>query len=261
MTRSIRFSILTAFIAFLFIARVDAEYIQRQTLHGSNPSSLLKRASPSNSVQITSTTDYCMIVPSAPHTNIGDSENGSGGATTYCTSSADEAVGVIPPNFWTSVTLGRPPGNGDIIQLTGCIDPTSLDRLNPDDGGGQYDSSGGDDGHGNPAGSECIGYNHYVELIEPASKRACIRCCNDPSDCIITMDTSGCPVVIPGDYGNCGNWFHLSSWALGIWTLSSSPLDFWCRSKTLFIFSILHPRDAGFSATLGRVLQFRSQYY
>jgi len=146
-----------------------------------------------------------MIVPSTPNTNIGDSENGGGGATAYCTSSAGVVgVGVIPTNFWTSVTLAQPAGSGAIIQLTGCINPSALDRLNPTDGGGQYDSSGGDDGNGNPATSVCTGYNHYVELIEPASNRACIRCCIDPSDCPTTMDTSGCPAVIPGNYGNCG---------------------------------------------------------
>lgn len=26
-------------------------------------------------------------------------------------------------------------------------------------------------------------YNHYVELVEPAGRRACIKCCDDPSDC------------------------------------------------------------------------------
>jgi len=41
--------------------------------------------------------------------------------------------------------------------VTGCIDPGALDRLNPDDAGGQYDSSGGSSGIGNPAGSVCEG--------------------------------------------------------------------------------------------------------
>jgi len=191
MALSIRFSILTAFIAFLFVARVDAL------------PSLVKRATPGLTVQITSTTDYCLIVPSTLNTNIGDSENGGGGATSFCTSTANIAVGVIPPNFWTSVTLAKPVGAGAIIQLTGCINPTILPQLNPTDGGGQYDSSGGDAGIGNPEGSVCTGYNHYVELIEPASKRACLRCCIDPADCILTSDTAGCPQVVPGDYTNC----------------------------------------------------------
>lgn len=30
-------------------------------------------------------------------------------------------------------------------------------------------------------------YNHYVELLEPAGPRACIRCCDDPADCPTNM--------------------------------------------------------------------------
>jgi hypothetical protein len=41
--------------------------------------------------------------------------------------------------------------------VTGCIDPAVLDRLNSEDAGGQYDSSGGSNGAGNPAGSVCAG--------------------------------------------------------------------------------------------------------
>lgn len=29
----------------------------------------------------------------------------------------------------------------------------------------------------------CIRYKHYVELVEPAGPRACIKCCDDPADC------------------------------------------------------------------------------
>lgn len=88
--------------------------------------------------------------------------------------------------------------------VTGCIRPETVDRLNPTDGGGQYDSSGGDGGQGNPQGSKCTGfvqknfiqmhiisvshmvissYNHYVELVEPADNRACIKCCDNFDDC------------------------------------------------------------------------------
>ena len=46
------------------------------------------------------------------------------------------------------------------VKVTGCIRPELLSRLNPNDGGGQYDSSGGAGGfrRGNPAGSKCLGY-------------------------------------------------------------------------------------------------------
>jgi len=191
MTLSIRFSILTSFIALLFIAtRVEAH------------PSRVKRADSSNTVQITSSTDFCMIFPRDPHTDIGVSENGGSGTIALCTNPSDGSQG-ISPEFWTSVIKAQPPGNGDIMQLTGCINPATVDRLNANDPGGQYDSSGGADGNGNPAGSMCTGYNHYVELIEPFNKRACIRCCSDALDCPTTKDTTGCPGVIPADNYNC----------------------------------------------------------
>ncbi|PPQ64978.1 hypothetical protein CVT24_008165, partial [Panaeolus cyanescens] len=86
---------------------------------------------------------------------------------------------------------------------TGCINPETLDRLDPGDAGGQYDSSGGEGGRGNPVGSVCRGYSHYVELIEPAASRACIRCCDDEDDCPVHRDTEGCPAVIQGNYFTC----------------------------------------------------------
>ena len=64
-------------------------------------------------------------------------------------------------------------------------------------------------------------YNHYVEVVEPAGPRACIKCCDNPVDCptnkgtspsiaaidIVTFfprsDTLGCPNVIPGNYFDC----------------------------------------------------------
>ena len=46
----------------------------------------------------------------------------------------------------------------------------------------------------------CLGYSSYVELVEPAGNRACIRCCYDPSDCDVSQDEAGCETVIPGKY-------------------------------------------------------------
>ena len=45
--------------------------------------------------------------------------------------------------------------DGDTV--TGCFDPNKVDRLNAYDAGGQYDSSGGAGGQGNPQGSVCLG--------------------------------------------------------------------------------------------------------
>ena len=96
--------------------------------------------------------------------------------------------------------------------VTGCIRPETLDRLNVNDGGGQYDSSGGDGGQGNPQGSKCLGYvgptgksryifnalhsyNHYVELVEPADRRACIKCCDNFDDCPLDRGKDLCSLV------------------------------------------------------------------
>jgi hypothetical protein len=46
-------------------------------------------------------------------------------------------------------------------------------------------------------------YQHYVELVEPAERRACIKCCDNAADCPTNKDTQGCPTVIPGNYFNC----------------------------------------------------------
>jgi hypothetical protein len=91
----------------------------------------------------------------------------------YCTASAQSSgTGLLPDNFWKNVTLASGTDNGkwiqclslffgfrflniDLISVTGCIRPETVDRLNPDDTGGQYDSSGGDGGQGNPQGSQC----------------------------------------------------------------------------------------------------------
>ncbi|KAK7684250.1 hypothetical protein QCA50_012633 [Cerrena zonata] len=62
---------------------------------------------------------------------------------------------------------------------------------------------GGAGGRGNPEGSVCLGYNHYVELVEPAANRACIKCCDDFNDCPVNKDTQGCPNVIQVNYFNC----------------------------------------------------------
>jgi len=172
-----------------------------------NPVGLQSRAAPDNTVLVSSASNYCMIMPRDPHTNIGDSEH-PGGMQSYCSASArtSSTQGLLPANFWSNKAFKT--GNGKTgkryAQLTGCIRPSTLSRLNPGDGGGQYDSSGGAGGRGNPQGSVCTGYKHYVELVEPADKRACIKCCDDPVDCPLNKDTSGCPAVISGNYFNCG---------------------------------------------------------
>ena len=123
---------------------------------------------------------------------------------TYCSPNGrySSQQGQLPADFWSNVEFKTGKGkNGGrfaqracpkfhsilallhLVAVTGCIRPSHLSRLNPDDAGGQYDSSGGAGGQGNPQGSQCLGYKHYVELVEPAGPRACIKCCDDPADC------------------------------------------------------------------------------
>ncbi|KDR78653.1 hypothetical protein GALMADRAFT_244124 [Galerina marginata CBS 339.88] len=159
-----------------------------------------------NIVYVTDSNQFCMIMPRNPHTNIGDSE-APGGMKTYCSPAGRYSPdqGQLPPDFWSNVafTSGTSSRGARFAQLTGCIRPEKLSRLNPNDGGGQYDSSGGAGGQGNPQGSKCLGYNHYVELVEPGDRRACIKCCDNFDDCPVNMDTAGCPQVIPGNYFDC----------------------------------------------------------
>ncbi|KAF8333883.1 hypothetical protein F5887DRAFT_1273621 [Amanita rubescens] len=142
-----------------------------------------------NIVYVTNANKFCQ-----PHTDIGVSEQ-PGGTKTYCS----------PAGRYSNVEFksGRSSTGGRYAQLTGCIRPGHLSRLNVNDVGGQYDSSGGLGGRGNPRDSVCLGYNHYVELVEPAGPRACIKCCDDPRDCPVNKDTQGCPQVIKGNYFDC----------------------------------------------------------
>ncbi|KAF8678750.1 hypothetical protein RHS04_05132 [Rhizoctonia solani] len=163
-------------------------------------SPLEPRAAPDNTVLIESASNYCLIMPRHAHTNIGDSES-EGQMQSYCSTSAHshDSQGYLPDDFWRKVTYKKGKGKGDWVQLTGCI-KKGFSQLNDNDGGGQYDSSGGDGGTGNPRGSKCKNYNHYVEIVEPDVGRACIRCCKEYSDCPLDKDTAGCPAVVPGTY-------------------------------------------------------------
>ncbi|KAG5637719.1 hypothetical protein H0H81_003429 [Sphagnurus paluster] len=158
---------------------------------GTIGSLLEARQAADNIVYVTDANTFCMIMPRTAHTNIGDSEH-PGGMQTYCSPAGKYASqqGQLPANFWRNVafTSGKGKNGGRYAQLTGCIRPETLDRLNTNDSGGQYDSSGGVGGQGNPQGSKCLGYNHYVELVEPAGPRACIKCCDDPADCPTNKD-------------------------------------------------------------------------
>ncbi|KAI7944619.1 hypothetical protein MJO28_010314 [Puccinia striiformis f. sp. tritici] len=155
-------------------------------------------------VKIGTKDDFCLVVPKDQFTNIGDSER-PGGEAVWCqdsNSKTSPSAGVFNGKFWTDVEISTP--KDGVIQMTGCINVNTCDRLNPNDAGGQYDSNGGADGRGNPANSYCANYHTYVQLIEPAGNRACIRCCQNAADCNLSNDERGCPIVVPGNYFTCG---------------------------------------------------------
>ncbi|KIM76814.1 hypothetical protein PILCRDRAFT_826024 [Piloderma croceum F 1598] len=143
--------------------------------------------------------DFCMLMPNSAHTTIVDSLQPFG-TWSRCdpAGTKTQAQMLMPSNFWSKVSFKSGNAVGKrFAQLTGCIRPNSLDRLVPSDLGGQYY-----DNH--PGESICLGYKHYVEIVEPASRRACIKCCDDPTDCQPSSKVHPhCPTVIPGKYFNC----------------------------------------------------------
>ena len=62
---------------------------------------------------------------------------------------------LLSVRFWKDAPLVL--AGADCDTVTGCFDPNKVDRLNAYDAGGQYDSSGGAGGQGNPQGSVCLG--------------------------------------------------------------------------------------------------------
>ncbi|KAI9034253.1 hypothetical protein DFJ74DRAFT_11154 [Hyaloraphidium curvatum] len=68
------------------------------------------------------------------------------------------------------------------IQMSGMVDRSFFAE---GDTGGQYDSDGepvpSDPNRGAPRGSNCAGYDEYVELLNPATELFCVRCCKGPA--------------------------------------------------------------------------------
>ncbi|KAG6887162.1 hypothetical protein C0992_000365 [Termitomyces sp. T32_za158] len=143
---------------FLSVVLVALSYFACAS--ASAPGAVEARQALDNIVLINNANSYCLILPRNPRTNIGDSER-PGGERTYCSASARRSSqqGLLPNQFWRKVDYrtGKGKNGKRYAQLTGCIRPGLVDRLNPNDAGGQYDSDGGMNGRGNPAGSKCIG--------------------------------------------------------------------------------------------------------
>ncbi|KAH8826455.1 hypothetical protein DL96DRAFT_1283470 [Flagelloscypha sp. PMI_526] len=159
------------------------------------------RVANDNLVYINDKEAFCMIMPRDPATTIGNSEH-PGGMKTYCSPKGcfDYAhQGQLPGDFWKHVSYTRVTTPGQrTVKLTGCIRPEKLSRLKTNDEGGQYSSW-----PGQPTGSKCLGYAHYVQLVEPAQNRACLKCCDKEEDCRKDKATQGCLAAIPGNYFDC----------------------------------------------------------
>ncbi|KAF8329776.1 uncharacterized protein EI90DRAFT_2973437, partial [Cantharellus anzutake] len=118
-----------------------------------------------NIVSVFGLDNFCAIVPKDPHTDIGVAEGS--GTKTYCTDKAryDKVnQGRLPIDFiqpgQAKFAVWGIPGKNQTRQITGCINASHLSRLNPRDQGGQFDKRG-----------------FYVQQIEPANNRFCLRCC------------------------------------------------------------------------------------
>ncbi|KAI8069404.1 hypothetical protein BC940DRAFT_318255 [Gongronella butleri] len=135
----------------------------------------------------------CFFLPPSPGGDIADSEKN---AIAFCNSASDApGAKAFPSGFIQTSVYRSGTGSGKYVQYTGLINPSKY-GLSSSDEGGQYDNHGA----GSPPGSICSGYPYYVNLVEPAEKDYCIRCCMNSADCPTGRSTAGCQSIIPGDY-------------------------------------------------------------
>jgi len=151
----------------------------------------------STTVHITDASNFAILLPKqGSHSSIADSESD---AQSYCIGSGCNGLPTLAQGFIAAADVqSGGSGNGRWIQVTGCINPSAM-SLNTDDRGGQYDVRF-------PNGAQCTfgGYGKsFIEQVEPASRRFCLRCCsseNDQTNCNSHNDEAGCVTTIPGKY-------------------------------------------------------------
>ncbi|KAH8553370.1 hypothetical protein BGW37DRAFT_399343, partial [Umbelopsis sp. PMI_123] len=144
---------------------------------------------PGKTVALSSST-LCFFLPPNKGGNIADSEKT---AVAFCRSSSDApGAKAFPSGFIQTAHYKSGTGSGAWVQYTGLIDPSKY-GLSSSDEGGQYDNHGS----GSPPGSACAGYKYYVNLVEPAERDYCIRCCQNSADCPTGRSTAGCQSIIP----------------------------------------------------------------
>ncbi|KAI8086860.1 uncharacterized protein B0P05DRAFT_487170, partial [Gilbertella persicaria] len=146
--------------------------------------------------QVVDANNFCVFLPpnDSADRNIADTE---WNAQAFCLGNAPLAknAGKLNSGFIQSAHFLQ---TDKYIQVTGQINPSKA-KLNVTDEGGQMDIKA-------PKGSSCAGWKYYVNLIEPAGKTFCMRCCNDNRTCNRGISEKGCAHIIPGDYsGPYGN--------------------------------------------------------
>jgi len=152
----------------------------------------------STTVHIADASNFAILLPrQGSGASIGDSEDD---ALSYCFGgSGCSGQSMLARGFIAAaaVTTGGE-GSDKWIQVTGCINPSAM-GLSASDQGGQYDVRF-------PNGAKCTfgGYGKsFIEQVEPASRRFCLRCCsaeNDQTNCNSHNDEAGCVSAIPGTY-------------------------------------------------------------
>ncbi|KAF9135872.1 hypothetical protein BGW39_010687 [Mortierella sp. 14UC] len=123
--------------------------------------------------------NYCFFLPPMIGGDIAANEDR---AIAFCNKPNPRAPGakIFPPGFVLSSHWATGPG---WVQITGQIDPAAY-NLNPCDTGGQYDIKA-------PVGATCVGFNHFVNVIEPEIGVYGMRCCQEKADCDVSHSTYG----------------------------------------------------------------------
>ncbi|KAI7883995.1 hypothetical protein K492DRAFT_184170 [Lichtheimia hyalospora FSU 10163] len=114
-------------------------------------------------IQVTSKDNFCSYLPPTAGETIAKAE---GNAVPFCTQQQEPGTRTFPEGFIVSSHFDEKPG---YVQ--------------------------------NEHGGTCNGYKYWVNLVEPAQKTFCIRCCESADDCNTGISSKGCESIIKdGDY-------------------------------------------------------------
>ncbi|KAI0297783.1 hypothetical protein B0F90DRAFT_1737505 [Multifurca ochricompacta] len=148
-------------------------------------------------VHITNENDFALLLPVRPGELVSESE---ADAQSFCTpggSSSESCTNTMPDGLIAAAALQKAE-DGSWIQVTGCLDASKFHFVLSDTGG-QLDVRF-------PNGAQCTFGGEdasFIELVEPALNRFCLRCClsaNDQVNCNSHRDRTGCENAIPGTY-------------------------------------------------------------